>query len=306
MNKRLAGVLIFAFVVSLAASLILYRLISARLAAQAQPAKGQLVVAARDLPNGTLIKDLDVKLVDWSGTMPPQAVLKVEDAVGRGVIANIYNGEPLLETRLAAKGAGAGLAATIPTGKRAVAIPVNDVTAVAGFANVGARVDVLILGNPPNAPPTLGTQTKTLLQNMEVLSAGQEIRKDAEGKPISVPVVNLLVTPEEAEILSLATNAAGIRLVLRNPLDNEKATPPGTAMSKLWAGQQLAPPPRVDAQRKLVAAVRPPSPPPPVKAQLTEKQKAEEKKPPPPVVVEVIHGVNKVEAKFEEKKAEAR
>ena len=78
------------------------------------------------------------------------------------------------------------------------------------------RVDVLILGTPPNGSAGLGTQTKTLLQNMEVLSAGQQIERDKEGKPVSVPVVNMLVTPEQAEILSLASQDARIVASLPN------------------------------------------------------------------------------------------
>lgn len=297
MNKRLAGVLIFALIVSAVASYVVFRLIAGRIAAQAQPVKGQVVVAARDLPIGTLIKDLDVKGVDWSGGISAQAVRKPEDAIGRGVVSPVYAGEPLLETRLAARGAGAGLAATIPQGKRAVAIPVNDITAVAGFVTPGMRVDVLILGTPPNGSPALGTQTKTLLQNMEVLSAGQQIQKDSEGKPISVPVVNLLVTPEQAEIMSLASSNAQIRLVLRNPLDTEKADPPGTAMARLWSG--LAPPPVRAATP--VARSRP-APPPPVKAQ----EKPAEPVKIPAVIVEVIHGAAKNETKFEQKSSEEK
>ena len=142
----------------------------------------------------------------WPGGAPANALLKKEEIVGRGVIAEIYAGEPIRSDRLAPIGAGAGLAATIPLGMRAVAIRVNDVVGVAGFVTPGARVDLLIMGAPANVPG--GTVAKTLLQNIEVLSAGQQIQKDSEGKPIPVPVVNLLVTPEQAEIVSLASNHA--------------------------------------------------------------------------------------------------
>lgn len=145
MNKRLVGVLVFAFLISGGASFLIYRVITARLASQPKQASNRLLVAARQLPVGTLLKDLDIKTVDWPMAIPANAVLKQEDVVGRGVITDIYEGEPILETRLAPKGAGAGLAAIIPPGKRAVAIRVNDVTAVAGFVIPGTRVDILIL-----------------------------------------------------------------------------------------------------------------------------------------------------------------
>ena len=149
MNQRLFSVLIFAFVVSAGASLVLYRLIASRVTANAKQPTAQVIVAARTLALGTLLRDSDLKMGDWSGPLPQGALLRKEDVVGRGVMAAIYDGEPIVESRLAPKGAGAGLAATIPAGMRAVAVKVNDVVGVAGFVVPGMRVDVLISGNPP-------------------------------------------------------------------------------------------------------------------------------------------------------------
>ncbi len=120
MNQRLFSVLIFAFVVSAGASLLLYRLIASRVTANAKQPTTQVIVAARTMELGTLIRDSDLKLGDWPGMLPKGSVLRKEDVVGRGVMAAIYEGEPVLENRLAPKGAGAGLAATIPAGMRAV------------------------------------------------------------------------------------------------------------------------------------------------------------------------------------------
>ena len=224
MNKRFVGVLIFAFVVASGASLLLYRLLVNRpQQAKAAPAAARIVLAQRDIEVGTVLKEEDVRLADWPGTVPPGSSIKAEDVVGRGVITPIYAKEPIIDSRLAPKGAGGGLAAMIPPGMRAVAIRVNEVVGVAGFVVPGMRVDVLISGNRPGGSNTLGTVTKTLLQNIEVLSAGQDYKKDAEGKPIIVQVVNLLVTPMQAEELSLASSQTNIQLVLRNPLDHEVA-----------------------------------------------------------------------------------
>jgi pilus assembly protein CpaB len=137
-------------------------------------------------------------------------------------------------------------------------------------------VDVLISGNPPGDQARnleTGTLTQTLLQNIQVLSAGQDIQKDAEGKPHPVQVVNLLVTPEQAETLSLASNQTKIQLVLRNPLDTTINQVPGTAMVNLFAGQ--APPKvvKVAAKPKVVKA-------------------------PPAFSIEVINGNKRSEAKF--------
>jgi len=286
MNRRFISVLAFAFAVAAIATLLFYRLIAGRLSSAPKPvATTKVLVAGRSLTVGTLIKDVDLKELEWPGTAPPGAILKKEDIVGRGVVAPIYEGEPFVESRLAAKGAGAGLAAMIPPGMRAVAVRVNEVVGVAGFVVPGMRVDVLIAGSPPNAPRDLGTLSRTLLQNIEVLSAGQNIQKDTEGKPISVPVVNLLVTPEQAEVLSLASSETRIQLVLRNPLDTKAEKTPGTAVAHLFTGQRLSLPGGGGGAPRAVRRA-PPAP------------KAVEKKPPPPIVVEVLHGAKKVEASF--------
>jgi pilus assembly protein CpaB len=165
--------------------------------------------------------------------------------MGRGVISEIYQGEPILENRLAPPGSGGGMAAIIPQGMRACAVKVDDVVGVAGFVTPGMRVDVLISGIPPGVQSEAqGTVSRTILQNIQVLSAGTDIQKDAEGKPKQVQVVNLLVTPAQAETLSLAGNQVRIQLVLRNPMDTKIAQVPGTAMGTLFGNQQAAAQPR--------------------------------------------------------------
>lgn len=289
MNKRLLGVIAFAFVVAAVATFLLYQVISRQLSQAAAPSETRLLVAARDLGVGDLIQEIDVTEADWTGAVPESAITNREEIVGRGVIANMYRGEPFLEGRLAPKGAGAGLAATIPVGMRAVAIRVNDVVGVAGFVTPGMRVDVLIMGTPPTGSRELGTQSKTLLQNVEVLSAGQTLERDAEGKPVQVPVVNLLVTPEDAEKLSLASNNARIQLVLRNPLDTEEAKTKGTALQKLFTGDQTPVAPPSPVRRSGPATAPPP------------RTAAAAKAPPPPVLVEVIHGTKRDTSEFEPK-----
>ena len=286
MNQRLFSVLIFAFVVSAGASLLLYRLIASRVTATAKQPTTQVLVAARTLELGTLIRDSDLKMADYGGTVPHGALLRKEDVVGRGVVSAIYEGEPVLENRLAAKGAGAGLAATIPAGMRAVAVRVNEVVGVSGFVVPGMRVDVLVAGTPPNAKADVGTVSKTLLQNIEVLSAGQNFQKDSEGKAVQVQVVNLLVTPEQAEVLALASNETRIQLVLRNPLDTQTTKTAGVAMSGLFGGPIKPPEPAAAPRPRRVTerVVLPYVPPPP--------------KPAPPVTVEVMNGSKRVESKF--------
>lgn len=293
MKQRLVIVLLFALVIAGAASALLYRVISSQLTAN-RTVTTQVVVAARSLASGDLIKEGDVRMADFAGTPPVGTLVSVDKAVNRGVVEPIYQGEAVLDSRLAAPGAGAGLAATIPQGMRAVAVRVNDIVGVAGFVTPGSKVDILIAGTPPGGNGNAGTVTKTLLQNMTVLSAGQNIQKDAEGKPVSVPVVNVLVTPEQAEILSLASNDARIQLVLRNPTDKEEAKPPGTALANLFSGVKKGPPDAAKAGAAAPRQVRKPPPPPPPPPPKPEPVKVA----PPPITVEVIHGSKRAEAKF--------
>jgi pilus assembly protein CpaB len=110
------------------------------------------------------------------------------------------------------------------------------------------HVDVLVSGTPPSGSGGLGALTRTLLQNIEVLSAGQDFKKDAEGKPVAVQVVNLLVTPEQAEQLSLASHETTIQLALHkhNPLDRDVTKIPGFALpfpadAPLWPTKPFLP-----------------------------------------------------------------
>jgi pilus assembly protein CpaB len=201
----------------------------------------KVVAAAKDIPLGAVLTSADLSSMTVGGTPPKGAILKPEDAVGRGVITEIFQGEPILDSHLSSLGSGGGLAPTIPQGMRACAVRVDEVVGVAGFVIPGMRVDVLVSGNPPSEGASEGVVTQTLLQNIQVLSAGTDIQRDAEGKPQQVQVVNLLVTPEQAELLSLASNSLKVQLVLRNPLDTQIAKVPATAMRNLFDAQSPTP-----------------------------------------------------------------
>jgi pilus assembly protein CpaB len=288
MNKRFVGVLIFAFVVALAVSTVFYRL----LVHQSETTKAaattvRIALATRDLEVGRILREDDIRIADWPSAVPAGATASSQDLLGRGVTTAIYAREPVIESRLAPKGAGGGLAAMIPQGMRAVAIRVNEVVGVAGFVVAGMHVDILISGNSPGGNGNLGTLTKTMLQNIEVLSAGQDFKKDAEGKPIMVQVVNLLVTPEQAEQLSLASNQTSIQLILRNPLDHQTTQTPGAAMAQLFTGGKLRVPQAGDNE-----PVRPRPAPKPV-VQAPPKKEA-------PFVMELLSGNKKAEAKFDD------
>lgn len=235
MNRRLMTVLFFALVLALGCSILVYRVMGKKVAGSKPVETTRVVAANADLKIGMILTAANLTTVQVSGTPPKGAIFKPEVAIGRGVVADIYQGEPILDERLAPAGSGGGLAATIPQGMRACAVKVDEVVGVAGFVTPGMRVDVLISGDPPGNPnPREGTEVKTLLQNIQVLSAGTDIQKDAEGKPQQVHVVNLLVSPDQAQMLSLASNHTQIQLVLRNPLDTKTADVPVNAMGNIF------------------------------------------------------------------------
>lgn len=240
MNRKLLTVLLFAFVLAAGCSFLVYRVVGHRVASNHASRTTKVVAAAADVKLGTILTPANLTTVEVAGALPKGAILKPEDAIGRGVISDLYQGEPILDSRLAPKGSGGGLAANIKPGMRACAVKVDEVVGVAGFVTPGMRVDVLASGDPPGNPnPHEGTKVKTLLQNIEVLSAGTDIQKDAEGKPQQVHVVNLLVDPDQAELLSLASTHAQIQLVLRNPLDTKTAEVQTTAMGNIFTDSNV-------------------------------------------------------------------
>jgi pilus assembly protein CpaB len=258
MNRRLVTILISAFVIAGICAIVVGRMVGSRLNAVAKPVSTRVVAAAADVKLGAILTDHDLTTVEIAGTAPKGSIVDKKTVIGRGVISNLYEGEPILESRLAAPGSGGGLAATIPDGMRACAVKVDEVVGVAGFVTPGEHVDVLISGLPPGMTQDVaGQKVKTLLQNIGVLSAGTDIQKDLQGKPQPVQVVNLLVTPDQAEILSLASSQTHIQLVLRNPLDSQITQTSGTVVSNLFADKAGAP---VKVERVAVRAPKPAAP----------------------------------------------
>lgn len=292
MNRRVLIIVSCALLLSVCTGYLVYRAVGARVAPGKPSPTTELVVAARDLVVGTLIHDADLKLAAWLGPVPTGAALKRDAFLNRGIVSPIYEGEPVTENRLAAKGSGGGLAAMIPPGMRACAVKVNEVVGVAGFVVPGMRVDVLITGQPPGGNAFDGPKVRTLLQNIQVLSAGTNFQKDREGKPEQAQVVNLLVTPADAEVLSLASNETRIQLVLRNPMDTEVSGLPGTIMSDLF-GRAHTPEVvalRSDRPKRVQPAMRPAiTPPLPIIAEPAV---------PKVYTIEVSNGSTHTQAKF--------
>jgi pilus assembly protein CpaB len=316
MNRsRMLIIAVVALILSGGIWYIAYNLLKAKL----KPAEVtvQLVAAAKKLELGTAITKDDIHLVDWPKSTPVEGSFNDPDKViGRALMTAVQVNEPILESKLAPKEAGAGLTAVIPPGMRALSIQVNSVIGVSGFVMPGSRVDLILIATPPS--DVKGSRkdevaSKIILENLEVLAAGQNVQRDVEGKPQTVQDVTLLVTPEQAQKVSLATQGGRIQLALRNPMDKEAAEPPLSIQSELYTGPTMegpetekskAAPPEQPAVAKRAPVRRQP---------IEAPRRAAARKavpPPPPVVqpapapkiisVELIQGAKRTTQNFEE------
>ena len=236
-----------------------------------------VMVAATDLDLGAELRREDVRVVSWpTNAVPAGAFQSADELVGRGLVQPLVQNEPFLPAKLASKEAGAGLPPIIPEGYRALSVRVNDVVGVAGYVLPGTRVDVVATVNPSQRPEDI--LSKVVLNNVQVLAAGTKYERDEENnKAMAVSVVTLLVSPDEAERLTLASTEGKIQLALRNPTDKTAPITTGVNPGRLMAGMAggLRPSP-VARVARAVAAPRPaPAPVPQA---------------PPPVTVEIIRG----------------
>lgn len=203
----------------------------------------EVVVAARDLPVGTIVLREDVELMEWpGGSIPEGFATQVGEVVGHGLIVEVRRNEPMLAWKLADKEAGGGLSIVIPEGMRAVSVEVDEVVGVAGFVLPGTRVDVLVTVMPGTDRRQI--TTRIILQNVRALAADQQYQQDLNGEPQYVTVVTLLVTPEDAEALTLAATEGRIQLALRNTLDAAEVSTQGrriTALITSGSGRSSAP-----------------------------------------------------------------
>ena len=211
-----------------------------RTAANAAQRKAlQIVAAATDLSVGTTVSQKDIVLLDWySDALPTGAFTKTEDVVGHPLLYPVVAKEPILQRDLGVQGAGIGLAGKIPEGMRGVAIRSNEIIGVAGFLYPGSRVDLLMTFTPPGGSMPV---TQTVLQNVEVLTAGQTIEPDPQGKPQPVNVVTLLLSPADSQKLQLASAQGTIQFVLRSGADQKTPELRATRLDELVTGGKPAP-----------------------------------------------------------------
>jgi pilus assembly protein CpaB len=271
-NRLLIGLSI-AVIVAFMLSSFVYRVFKQATAPRPVETTDHIVVAASNLQLGTRLNSGNVKLISWPGSKPMAGMLtRIEDVDNRALITPVAENEPILEAKLASTRSGAGLSATIPEGMRALSVSVNEVVGVAGFVIPGTMVDVLVTGNLPGGSTNV---TRTILENVRVLAAGQKIEQDRDGKPQTVPVITLLVSPEDAAKLTMAANQGKLQLALRNTIDTKVVAPSPVLQATLFGGSAPPPPPP-----KHTGPGKPPQP------------------PPSPYVIEVISGSKRENKSF--------
>jgi len=271
-NRLLIG-LVIAIVVAFLLSSFVYK--QFQKASTVKPAETQpLVVASVPLPLGTRLDSTNLKIIQWPANQSVAGMFtRVEDCSNRAIITPLAANEPVLEGKLAPKESGAGLSATIPEGMRALSVAVNEVVGVAGFVIPGTMVDVLVTGRAVGSGAG-GDITRTILENVRVLAAGQKVEQDREGKQQTVAVITLLLTPEDASKLTMATSDGKIQLALRNTIDSKKTNPPAIVQAALFSPQgAVAAPERPKASGRKAA----PAPPPPYVIEVITGNKRENK-----------------------------
>lgn len=246
MRNRVGVILVLALVSGLLAAYLAFRFLRQPAVpgvVQASEAPTvQVVVANRDMNFGELITEQDIRVIDWPASAVPEGFSSSsEQVVGRGLLMPVRLNEPFLSAKIASPEAGAGVPLGIEQGMRAMTVRVNDVIGVAGFIQPHQRVDVLVTLDQGAAG--IGEPiTQVVLQDIQVLGIGQMTAVNDENEAVLVPVVTMLVDPDDAERLTHAEDRGKIRLSLRNTLDRDTVETRGVRTRELITTRRVTTP----------------------------------------------------------------
>jgi pilus assembly protein CpaB len=296
-NKRFFVVLAGALLFGLLAAVSVSRYLSSA-QAYTKSLRG-VAVAKVAIPVGTKIIAEQITLVQFPQESTPDGAFdSVEKLAGRVAVVNIAPKEPVTEARLAPEGTAGGLSAIIPEGYRAMTVKVDDVVGISGFIMPGTLVDVVVVIVPTgNGAVAQDPISKIVLQNIKVLANGQNIDKpESEREANSVKAVTLLVTPEQAEKLALASSEGKLQLVMRNSIDQGDEQTIGINKRTLLGGDVAAPQPEPGSLK----SERPEQKPAPrrVRVQAEPKPAAAAQPAAPKASVEMIEGAKKRSVDF--------
>lgn len=183
-----------------------------------------IYVAIQNINLGDPLDEGMVSLQEWpKGKVPVGAITKWEEIEERRPRTVIFEGEPLLDGKFLPKGQTHDPIAGIPKGMRLKTVSVDAQKSVAGLLSPGDRVDLQLYVRRNERANIASTFTKIILQNIRVFAVDQAIQRSVDGvESRSVAkTVSLVVTPQQANRITLAENLGDISLIPRHP-DDEK------------------------------------------------------------------------------------
>jgi len=297
-NKRFFFVLAGALVFGLLAAVSVSRYLSS---AQAYTKNlNRVAVAKVAIPLGSKIIPEMLTMVQFPKESTPDGTFESPEKVaGRVAVVNIQPREPITESRLAPEGTAGGLSAVIPEGFRAMTVKVDDVVGISGFIMPGTLVDVVVVMDPGDKS-TQDPISKIVLQNIKVLANGQNIDKPENQRDAnSVKAVTLLVSPDQAEKLALASSEGKLQLVMRNSIDQGDEKTKGVNKRELLNGEHAAPVPEPGSLKsEQPKPVVKPAPPRRERVQAEPKPAPVATPQPPRASVEMIEGAKRRNVDF--------
>lgn len=193
----------------------------------------QVMVPKETLGPKTLITEQMIKAKDVPVELiQPGTALNPQEVVGKITRTEIYADEPILVGRIYKDNENNGdLSLMIPEGQRALTVAVDDVSGVAGLLHPGDHVDIMVTFDHETERTTLST---LLLQNINILAVGQLLDNVQKGdKSVNTQTVTVAVNPDQAPLLTLATERGSIRLMLRSPKEDGIVNLPSVRMQNL-------------------------------------------------------------------------
>lgn len=223
MKKNMVPLLGIAFVVAIISTGVFYGLFAGKLRSSTEVPGHPIVVAARDLGRGTVLQPGDLRVAELEGVISG-SFSKADDAVGATLLTPVQANEPLLEERVTPRPSDAERAGgLVPKGMRAMTVHVSQSESLLSLLRPGSHVDLEAVTDKN------GGELRTVLENIEVLAAGQ-----ADGNhPANVTV---LIRAQDADVMALADAASRVRVALRNPADKENSRHHALTLQTLFSG----------------------------------------------------------------------
>lgn len=210
---------------------------------QEPSASAAVLVAARPVPPGALLRQEDLAWRPLAGAPAPagaflEGATAKETLVGAAVLRGLTAGEVLRGDGVVRPDQRNFLAATLRPGQRAVTISVDAPQSASGLVLPGDRVDVILVQEV--AAGARGMAAETVLRNSRILAVGRSLAPEKDGALLaardaagnSPRTITLEATPHDAERLYLASRLGELQLSLRglgDIADSPQSLP-------VWAG----------------------------------------------------------------------